>query len=76
MMRELVSDLLGKAELVVRALKDFQASSVLLVERDAWSAASRTSGAGFWRGLGDRGCGGCGGEGIGVREKSDGWRKE
>ena len=73
MMRELVSDLLGKEELVVRALKDFQASSVLLVERDVLSADSRSSRAGFWRGLGD--CG-RGGKGVGLREKSDGWRKE
>lgn len=75
-MRELARDLLGKVELVVRALKDFQASSVLLVERDVWSADSRSSGAGLWRGLGDVGCGGRGDEGVGLREKSDGWRKE
>lgn len=75
-MRELARDLLGKVELVVRALKDFQASSVLLVERDVWSADSRSSGAGLWRGLGDVGCGDRGAEGIGLREKSDGWRKE
>lgn len=33
-MRELVIDLLGKAELLVRILKDFHASSVSLVMRD------------------------------------------
>lgn len=41
MMRELVRDLLGKAELPVRVLKDFHASSVLWVIRDLWRVVSR-----------------------------------
>ncbi len=40
-MREFVRDLLGKAELVVRVLNDFQASSVLLVRRDWCRVASK-----------------------------------
>jgi hypothetical protein len=76
-MRELVRDLLGKAELPVRVLKDFHASSVLVVRIDWWRVVSRVAmwsgvkacGDGFW-GAGD------GGGGVLFRAKMEGWRKE
>lgn len=52
-MRELVRGLLGKAERLVRVLKDFQASSVSLVRRDFWRFVSREFTSSRVRVLGD-----------------------
>ena len=76
-MRELVRDLLGKAEFPVRVLKDFHASSVLAVMIDWWRVVSRVAiwsavkacVGGFWEG-------GEGGGGVLLRAKTEGWRKE
>lgn len=58
-------DLLGKAEVPVKVLKDFQASSVSWVMRDLWRAVSR---AAMWSG--ERVLGG------GVGRSPWDWREE
>ncbi|CAN6675820.1 unnamed protein product [Malus baccata var. baccata] len=63
--RELARDLRGKAEVPVKVLKDFQASSVLWVMRDLWRAVSR---AAMWSG--ERVLGG------GVGRSPWDWREE
>lgn len=76
LMRELVRDLLGKAEFPVRVLKDFHASSVLVVRSDWWRVVSmaamwsavKACGGGLWE-AGDGG-------GVLLRAKMEGWRKE
>lgn len=73
-------DLLGKAEPLVRALKDFQASSVSWVRRDLWRlVSSEVMASGFrvlggWAGSLVAGCEDRGGSLL--REKMEGWRKE
>lgn len=73
-------DLLGSAEVLVRILKDFHASSVLLERRDVWSVDSSVA---WWSGvmvLGvwSWGFGGCRDDGCSTlfRAKIDGCRKE
>lgn len=77
-MREFERDLLGKTEFAVRVLKDFQASSVLLVIRAWWRLVSKVA-MWFWvKGCGLVSCEGVLGAGVVVllREKMEGWRKE
>jgi len=75
--RELVRGLGGKAWWVVRALKDFHASSVLLLRRDLWRVLSRVESWEAERQVGtfgedsEMGC--CL---FLLRPNTEGWRKE
>lgn len=69
--------LLGKEELLVRALKDFHASSVLFLLREVWRVVSKVDWCSRVRVLGCFGgfVEGCGG-GSFFKAKIEGWRKE
>lgn len=71
--------LLGNEELLVRVLKDFHASSVLLCWRDVWRVDSREDWCSWVRVSGDwdwgLGLGSDWGWGL-FRVKIEGWRKE
>lgn len=73
--RELARGLPGKEEWEVRALKDFQASSVLPARMDLWRADSRAVFSSWVKGGGGGGGGGDEWESL-RRENREGWRKE
>lgn len=83
-----MSGLLGKDELVVRVLKDFHASSVLLLDKDVWRVVSREDfcswdrdfgvviGSLLWGGCCCCCCCSCDWDGVLCKAKIEGWRKE